>query len=539
MPSLGVRATKMPPSAAAADADQVRGGQQPQRLAHRRAADAELVGELLLGADPLARLRAAAARARRGSAPRSARWRRSRCAGPGRPGRGRTVAMRGRIRDRKSPNVLQYSSARDQRAHRAHRDVRRAAPPRADDDLLEPRLDRGAVPRRAARRPAVRARAARGLRRRDGGGPRDRPRRAVARAAALDAGARQRRRRARHRARRTARRWSCSSASRTAATSRSSRSWPGACTGLAGDYPVWVDQPVRAAGRARARSSAPTTRPPPAAGPAIVIVPMDDWAAPAPGAARDARARRACCARRPPTRRRRRARRPARRAPSAPAIVVGAGADGEAGWAALVALAERLGCPVWQEPFGGQAGFPQDHPLLRRAPACPPRAAARGARAPRHPPRRGGGRLRQYPYDDGPAGRAGHAGRGRHAGPRGGAPQPGRARRARRPGRDLRRAGRGGRRAPGTRRPARERPAPPAAAAPTASRCAPATCSPRWPSACRATRSWSRRRRRAARSCTRASPPPRRSASSARWGCSASRCPPRSACGWRGRTGRC
>ena len=41
--------------APAADADQVRGGQQPQRLAHRRAADAELVGQLLLGPDPLAR----------------------------------------------------------------------------------------------------------------------------------------------------------------------------------------------------------------------------------------------------------------------------------------------------------------------------------------------------------------------------------------------------------------------------------------------------------------------------------------------------
>ena len=45
-----------PAGAAAADADQVRGGQQPQRLAQRRAADAELVGELLLGADPVAGL---------------------------------------------------------------------------------------------------------------------------------------------------------------------------------------------------------------------------------------------------------------------------------------------------------------------------------------------------------------------------------------------------------------------------------------------------------------------------------------------------
>ena len=39
----------------------------------------------------------------------------------------------------------------------------------------------------------------------------------------------------------------------------------GRLDGLAGEYPVWVDQPVRAAGRARARSSAPTTRRSPAA----------------------------------------------------------------------------------------------------------------------------------------------------------------------------------------------------------------------------------------------------------------------------------
>jgi benzoylformate decarboxylase len=45
-----------------------------------------------------------------------------------------------------------------------------------------------------------------------------------------------------------------------------------------------------------------------------------------------------------------------------PALVVGAGADSARTWAALVALAERLRCPVWQESFGARAGFPQDHP---------------------------------------------------------------------------------------------------------------------------------------------------------------------------------
>src|SRR5690606_10005290 len=49
---------------------------------------------------------------------------------------------------------------------------------------------------------------------------------------------------------------------------------------------------------------------------------------------------------------------------TAPALVVGAGADGEEEWAALTALAERLGTPVYQESFGARAGFPQDHPLF-------------------------------------------------------------------------------------------------------------------------------------------------------------------------------
>src|SRR6185503_15944483 len=45
-----------------------------------------------------------------------------------------------------------------------------------------------------------------------------------------------------------------------------------------------------------------------------------------------------------------------------PALVAGAGADEPSTWPALVALAERLGCPVFQESFGGSVGFPQRHP---------------------------------------------------------------------------------------------------------------------------------------------------------------------------------
>jgi benzoylformate decarboxylase len=132
--------------------------------------------------------------------------------------------------------------------------------------------------------------------------------------------------------------------------------------GLAGEYPVWVDQPVRAQDvpgtLVRANQEALTGR-----GPALVVVPMDDWLAPAPAAHEIFGPQRVLRASDP--------------APEAidelaallveseePAIVAGAGADTPEGWTALVALAERLGCPVWQEAFGARASFPQDHPLF-------------------------------------------------------------------------------------------------------------------------------------------------------------------------------
>jgi benzoylformate decarboxylase len=134
----------------------------------------------------------------------------------------------------------------------------------------------------------------------------------------------------------------------------------GRLQGLAGEYPVWVDQPVRAqevpAALARACHEARTGR-----GPALVIVPMDDWLAPAEEDREPAAAGRVLRAQ--------------TAAPDAvaeladlleqaesPALVVGAGTDDAEAWAALVELAERLACPVWQECFGARAGFPQDHP---------------------------------------------------------------------------------------------------------------------------------------------------------------------------------
>jgi benzoylformate decarboxylase len=174
----------------------------------------------------------------------------------------------------------------------------------------------------------------------------------------------------------------------------------GRLTGLAGDYPVWSEQPARPqdvpGAIVRAYHEAATAR-----GPAIVIVPMDDWLAPAPeahetigphrllrsagadAAAVDALADLLAQA-------------------DAPAIVAGAGADGAAGWAALRALAERLACPVFQEPFGGQAGFPQDHPQFAgHLPAR--RTRLRETLAPHDVVLVvGTGALRQYPFDSGP-----------------------------------------------------------------------------------------------------------------------------------------
>ncbi|UBU14473.1 thiamine pyrophosphate-dependent enzyme [Nonomuraea gerenzanensis] len=131
----------------------------------------------------------------------------------------------------------------------------------------------------------------------------------------------------------------------------------GRLSGLAGDYPVRADQPVRPqdvpGAVVRAFHEAATSR-----GPALVVVPMDDWQAPFDGETVAAPVRLL---------------RPAAVADAdlgplvellagarRPAIVAGAGVG--AGWFALVALAERLGCAVYQESFGGRAGFPQDHP---------------------------------------------------------------------------------------------------------------------------------------------------------------------------------
>ena len=133
---------------------------------------------------------------------------------------------------------------------------------------------------------------------------------------------------------------------------------------LAGDYPVWTTQPADAASVpgaiARAWHESVVRR-----GPALVVVPMGDWDAPLgpewPGVAAPDRLL-------------------VETTPSAavleelaalvdaarsPALVVGAGLSSDDGWAAGVALAERLACPVWQDAFSSRAGFPHGHRLFQ------------------------------------------------------------------------------------------------------------------------------------------------------------------------------
>lgn len=173
----------------------------------------------------------------------------------------------------------------------------------------------------------------------------------------------------------------------------------GELPGLAGEYPVWVHQPMRPqdvpSAVARAWHEATDGR-----GPAVVIVPSDDWAAPAADLELAA----------PVVLRHAAAADPAAveelaavvAGARAPALVVGADADDADTWTALVELAERLQAPVWQEAFAARAGFPQDHPLfaghlpagrsrLRAALAGHDVVLAVGAPV-----------FRQYPYEQGP-----------------------------------------------------------------------------------------------------------------------------------------
>jgi benzoylformate decarboxylase len=128
---------------------------------------------------------------------------------------------------------------------------------------------------------------------------------------------------------------------------------------VAGEYPVWSSLPIRAqdvpAAVARAYWEALAHQ-----GPALVVVPMGDWLQAAGPVAASF----------PASMVRPGAVSAAQLAPlvelltqaGSTAIVTGGGNDSQAGWDATVRLAERLGCPVFHEPFSARASFPETHP---------------------------------------------------------------------------------------------------------------------------------------------------------------------------------
>jgi benzoylformate decarboxylase len=95
------------------------------------------------------------------------------------------------------------------------------------------------------------------------------------------------------------------------------------------------------------------------AGPAFVSVPMDDWEERAePLGQREVSRRQGA----DPADVRRLA--DVLAASARPVIVAGEGIDRSGAWRQIVALAERLGAPVWAAPQSPRAGFPEDHGLF-------------------------------------------------------------------------------------------------------------------------------------------------------------------------------
>src|SRR5829696_3870564 len=124
---------------------------------------------------------------------------------------------------------------------------------------------------------------------------------------------------------------------------------------MAKPYVKWSHEPARAEDVPAAVARAYHTATQEPQGPVFVAIPMDDWEAEAP-----------------PLETRRVSQRTAaspealERVASAllesrrPAIVVGDGAARSAAWHEVVALAEKLDAPVYNEPLSAHAPFPQD-----------------------------------------------------------------------------------------------------------------------------------------------------------------------------------
>ena len=132
-------------------------------------------------------------------------------------------------------------------------------------------------------------------------------------------------------------------------------------TELPKPYVKWSCEPARPQDVPAAIARAYYLAMQPPCGPTFVSVPIDDWdETTEPLAVRkvsrsiraDAAAIAAVAA--------------ALNASSRPVFIIGGAVDRDGAWDDLVRLAERHGALVWSSPLIGRAGFPEDHPLVRR-----------------------------------------------------------------------------------------------------------------------------------------------------------------------------
>ena len=146
----------------------------------------------------------------------------------------------------------------------------------------------------------------------------------------------------------------------------------GKLTELAKPYVKWSHEPARAEDVPAAIARACHIAAQEPQGPVFLSIPMDDWEAEVePVEVRSVSTRTAP----DPDAIRRVA--GILQESNRPAIVAGDGVGRNGAWHEVVALAERLRAPVWNEPTSTRASFPQDHPFFQGH-LAPSRQAVRG-----------------------------------------------------------------------------------------------------------------------------------------------------------------
>jgi benzoylformate decarboxylase len=166
---------------------------------------------------------------------------------------------------------------------------------------------------------------------------------------------------------------------------------------LAKPYVKWSHEPARAEDVPAAIARAYHTATQEPQGPVFVSIPMDDWEAEAPPfEARQVSQRTAP----DPEALERVA--DALRESRRPAIVAGDGAARSGAWHEVVALAEKLNAPVWNEPLSAHVPFPQDHPLFQGHLASSRRSLSRQLAAYDVVVVLGAAVFKYYPYAAGP-----------------------------------------------------------------------------------------------------------------------------------------